>query len=91
MRKLVTLAGAVLLAGLLVGPATAADGSAPEAQPQTQSSAAQSPAQGGEQVEAAPAGTVPQAQLEYVQKREEMRKRRDEALKMRAQAVQAGN
>ncbi|MBI5014331.1 MAG: hypothetical protein HZB55_02420 [Deltaproteobacteria bacterium] len=90
-RRLVWTLG-VLLTGLLAAPAMAAcdDAAAAAPAPQVEEQVA-APAEGvpadGAAVEA---GTVPQAQIDIFNKREEARKRRDEALKVRQQMMQSG-
>ncbi|MBE0595970.1 MAG: hypothetical protein IH614_01725 [Desulfuromonadales bacterium] len=89
-RHAVTLG--VLLSGLLTASAMAADCG----------TAAATPPQGGEQVvtqdaqpgtqegQAVAPGVVPQSQVDYFNKKEEARRRRDEALKVRQQMMQTG-
>jgi hypothetical protein len=87
MRRRLVLTLGVLLSGLWIATAMAADdreavtATPPRAEEQAAAQA------DGATVEA---GTVPQARIDVFKKREEARKRRDEALKVRAQMIEAG-
>lgn len=83
MKKALTWAVVLLLSGMLVTTAPAAE---------TKSSPPQYPgAQNGTPADEATVeeGQVPQAQLELMRKREEARKRRDELMKLRQQNIKA--
>jgi len=90
MRMRHAVAIGVLLSGLTMGSALAADGSASAAPQGAVQALAQEAQQGGQQGDVVAPGQVPQAQIDYFNKKEEARQRRDEALKMRQQMMQAG-
>jgi hypothetical protein len=85
-RRLVLTLG-VLVSGLLAASAMAADGGDTSAAPLPQGDERAATQADGATVEA---GTVPQARIDVFKKREEARKRLDEALKVRAQMIEAG-
>jgi len=88
-RHAVTLG--VLLSGLVAASAMAADVGAPASAPQgAEQAPAQEVQQGGQPGDVVAPGVVPQAQVDYFNKKEEARQRRDEALKVRQQMMQAG-
>ena len=89
MRKLHVWTGAALLGGLLVTAAASQDAATPGEQPLLQDNEVRGELQTAPE-EAVP-GEVPQAQVDIVEKRDEARQRRDELLRMRAQAVEAGD
>ena len=84
MKRLVTLAIAALLSAMLAAPVLAAGNGTPPDQAQGQ----QNGQNGGNTAVSSP---VPQAQLDYMHKREEAKKRRDELLKLRQQNIDAMN
>ena len=88
MKRLLMLTFGIVLPVLLAAPVMAAEGD-PSAAP----AASQSEEQAGAPADGATVGaegTVPQAQIDLYNKREEAKKRRDEALKVRAQMTQTG-
>jgi hypothetical protein len=93
MKKRLVLTCGVLLSGLWAASAMAAESGDATAAPLPQGdeqAVTQGVERGAQEGEASVAGTVPQAQVDLFNKREEARKRRDEALKVRAQMIQSG-
>jgi len=87
MKRLVTLAIAALLSAILAAPVLAAGNGTPPAQAD-QAQGQQNGQNGGN---AAVSSPISQTQLDYVHKREEAKKRRDELLKLRQQNIDSMN